>query len=124
LASKIVFAEESGVPRFQSLTMRGYPEVVMDPGPKSVPTQTVSWSSHERLDLASGRAKPPGTNSFVFVSNSRITFASEPPIDSSIVHRLYAGGRQSALSQTQDLPSVFASASTSSTVSHCGLAVR
>ncbi len=112
------------MPRFQSFTIRGYPEAVIEPGPKSVPTQTVSSSRQETLDLASGREKPSGTKAFVFVSNSRTTAASEPPCDNSIRHRVYAGGRQAELWKTQDLPSAFASASTSSTVSHFGLAER
>ena len=36
--SELMLAWASGVPRFHSLTMRGYPELVSDPGPKSVPT--------------------------------------------------------------------------------------
>src|SRR6185295_16181944 len=106
--SKIVFAAERGVPRFQSFTIRGYPDVVIEPGPKSVPTQTVSSSRQATLDLASGRAKPLDTNSFFLVSNSRTTAASEPPCDSSIRQRVWAGGRQVALLKTQDLPSAFA----------------
>ena len=87
MPSKTVFAAESGVPRFQSFTIRGYPEDVSEPGPKSVPTQSVSSSRHAMLDLASGREKPSGTKSLVPVSNSRFTEASEPPGERLTMHR-------------------------------------
>ena len=89
-----------------------------------MPIQSVSSSCHAMKDLASGRVKPPGTNCFVFVSNSRWTDASEPPGERLIMHRAYAGARQVAPWKTHGLPSAFARASTSSTVSHCGAAVR
>ena len=89
-----------------------------------MPTQSVSSSRHATLDLASGSTKPPETNSFFFVSNSRRTDASEPPGERLTMHRSYAGARQVAPCQTHGFPSAFASASTSITVSHDGAAVR
>ena len=124
LPSNTVVAADTGVPRFQSFTIRGYPDDVSDPDPKSVPSQSVFSSRHAMKDLASGSVKPPETNSFVFVSNSRSTDASEPPGERLTMHRTYAGARHCAPWKTHGLPSAFASASTSSTVSHCGAAVR
>lgn len=49
------------------------------PGPKSVPTSSVSWSFHDTLLFAAGRKNPPSTNCFLPASNSRWTLASEPP---------------------------------------------
>src|SRR5262249_32943548 len=49
-ASKTVVAAASGVPRFQSFTVRGYPEPVSDPGPQSVLTRRV-FSSTQALEL-------------------------------------------------------------------------
>ena len=57
------------------------------PGPKSVPTQSVSSSRQATLDFASGSEKPPATNCFVPVSNSRFTEASEPPGERLTMHR-------------------------------------
>ena len=54
-------ASDSGVPRFQILRIRGYPDVVMDPGPKSVPTRSVLESYQATRLLASGRKNPPST---------------------------------------------------------------
>src|SRR5262249_16171497 len=88
------------------------------------PTQSMSSSCHATFDLASESEKPSFTNSFVFVSNSRETCVSEPPGERWTMQRACAGGRQEAPFQTQDLPSAFASASTSITVSQSGEAVR
>src|ERR1700730_18387520 len=79
LPSKTVRADESGVPRFQSFTIREYPDVVSDPGPSCVPTKRVSPSRQATLDFASGREKPPDTNCLLSLSNSRSTESSEPP---------------------------------------------
>ncbi len=122
--SKTVRAADDGVPRFHSFTIRGYPDDVSEPGPKSVPSHRVSASRHATNDLASGRLKPPETNSLVFVSNSRRTDASEPPGERFTRHRSYSGARQVAPWKTQGFPSALASASTSRTVSHCGAALR
>ena len=39
--------------------------MVSEPGPKSVPTQSVSASRQATLDFASGSVKPPATNALV-----------------------------------------------------------
>ena len=104
--------------------MRGYPDSVSEPGPKSVPTNTVSWSSHDRPDLASGNWKPSATNSSFSMSNSRTTVASAPPRDSSINATVYSGSMTSAPAQTQFSSSVSAKASTSMMTSHSGSSVR
>ena len=87
LPSKTVFAAESGVPRFQSFTIRGYPESVSEPGPKSVPTQSVSCRATPGSTWPPAARSRLSTKSFVFVSNSRRTAASEPPTESVIMQR-------------------------------------
>lgn len=77
-------ADASGVPRRHSRTVRGYPESVSEPSPKSVPTKRTSRLCHETDDLASGSTKPPssaGMNLSETRSNSRTTVASAPPRD-------------------------------------------
>ena len=54
LPSNTVGRRTAGVPRFHSFTIRGYPDDVSEPGPKSVPSQSVSSSRHATKDLASG----------------------------------------------------------------------
>src|SRR5947209_10057890 len=104
--------------------MRGYPDSVSEPGPKSVPTKSVSASFHETSLLASGSEKPPETNTFAFGSNSRTTLASAPPRDRETRHFSYLGWRKVAPSQTQFSFSASARTSRSRTVSHFGSALR
>ncbi|SHU21297.1 Uncharacterised protein [Mycobacteroides abscessus subsp. abscessus] len=107
-------------PRFQRLTRRGYPESVRLPGPKSVPTYTVSASTQLIWVLASGSSNPPATNCLVSRSNSRTTTASEPPRDRLTSARRKSGRSAAAPAHTQFSSSVAARASTSMTTSHSG----
>ena len=117
-------AAVSGVPRCQRLTMRGYPEVVSEPGPKSVATKIASRPCQAIVLFASGRVKPSATNCFLVTSNSRTTLASAPPRDSDSSTRSRSGSSQLAPFHTQFSPSCLPSASRSSTTSQAGCSVR
>ena len=80
----------------------------------------VSSSIQLAQPLASGRTKPSGTNDLVPRSNSRSTTASLPPRDSRTIARSCLSGRVPAPPQIQSSPSAVASASRSSSTSHCG----
>jgi hypothetical protein len=121
LPSYTVRAFAIGSPRFQTFTIRGYPDEVIEPGPKSVPNTTVFSSSQVIWDLASASSKPSFTNDLLARSNSRTTAASPPPRESVSRQRL-SEGVQSAPAQTQFSCSSSASLSTSSSTSHAGAA--
>ncbi len=125
--AKISGASARGVPRRHSRTVRGYPDVVVLPGPRSVATSTVSRSTQPSEPLASGRKKPPSsgdTQVRLSRSNSRVTSASEPPCDSATRACRKSGRSTFAPCQTQSWPSAALSASRSSTTSQSGSAVR
>ena len=113
-----VSASASGWSRRHRFTIRGYPDSVSEPGPKSVPTSTVSWSSQEIRDLASASSKPSATKDVVRMSNSRKMLASEPPRDSEIKASVWSGSMTSAPAHTQFSPSARASSSRSMRTSH------
>src|ERR671910_468134 len=104
--------------------MKGYPEFVSEPEPKSRETSNVFASTHVAPPFDSGRWNPPATKDFDSMSNSRIWFASLPPFESETKQRRCSGGRQLTPWYTQLAPSRFARSSTSRTVSQFGDAVR
>src|SRR5207245_7266465 len=122
--SNTLVADSSGMPRFHVLTIRLYPDWVSDPGPKSVPTYSVSRLRQATWLLASGKENPPGTNDFVVRSNSRTTCASEPPLEICTRQRWYSGGSGMAPSQTHATRSTLERESRSRTVSQPGRRVR
>src|SRR6266581_324754 len=95
----------------------------MVPGPKSVPTNAVLSSTQVVLVFASGSLNPPVTNVLVVKSNSRVSWASDPPRESPIRQRWDAGSKQSAPPQDHVTPSALLSESRSITVSQVGVAV-
>src|SRR5262245_15831025 len=94
----------------------------MEPGPKSVPTYTVSLSFQLMDDLPSDSMKPSGSHFLAARSNSRTTLASLPPRERLTRQRSYVGYRHAAPRQTQLAFSARLSASTSMRISHAGLA--
>ena len=93
---KSVMADASGVARCQSLAIRGYPDVVSVPEPKSVLTRIASDPIQATFCFASGRKNPPLMNWPDSTLNSRISTASAPPRERNTRHSRWAGGRQVA----------------------------
>ena len=88
-----------------------------------MPTHSVFSSFQLTIDFASESSKPPSTNAFAKVSNSRLTVASAPPRDSDTMQWRWSGHRQLAPFHTQLVSSAADRASRSSTVSHAGESV-
>ena len=65
--------------------------MVIEPGPKSVATNTLSLFRHATWLLASGRVYPFFMNAFFVRSNSRTALASAPPRDRDTRASLYSG---------------------------------
>ncbi len=113
-------ASASACPRLQRRAVRAYELSVRLPGPKSVPTKTVSRSIHDTIVFATGTSNPPSTKSPVPRSSSRTATASPPSGESETSARSCAGDSSCARENCHGIPSASPSASRSSSTSHSG----